>query len=72
MGFWHPNYFYLTVRNGDLLQWKKSYQYGTRVKIPKWVTAALRRKECHDELAMLEELRGWIENGPHKNPTEVL
>ena len=72
MGFYHPSYFLLTIRNGDLLQWKKSYHYGTKVKIPKWVTSALRRKGCTGELALLEELRGWIENGPHEDPSKVL
>jgi len=72
MGFYDPKYFYLTVRNGDLLQWKKVYHYGVQMKIPKWVTAALRRKHCYAELEMLEELRGWIENGPHPDPTKIL
>lgn len=72
MGFYDPNYFYIVIRNGDTLQWKKVYHYGTKVKIPKWVTASLRRKGCVNELALLDELRKWIENGPHSDPTKIL
>jgi hypothetical protein len=72
MGFYDPNYFYIVIRNGDNLQWKKVYHYGVRVKIPKWVTVALHRKGCVSGLTLLDELRKWIENGPHDDPTEIL
>ena len=71
MGFWDPTYFYITVRNGDLLHWSKPYHYGVKVKFPKWVTSALRRRNCVDELALLDELRKWIENGPQTDPTKI-
>lgn len=71
-GFWHDKYFYITIRNGDMLQWKRAFFYGVKMKIPKWVTSELRRKGCVNELALLDELRRWIEDGPHDDPTRVL
>jgi hypothetical protein len=72
IGFYDPSYFYVVIRNGHTLQWKKVYHYGTQVKIPKWVTSSLQRKGCVEELTLLNELRKWIENGPHTDPTEIL